>query len=196
MTLRPGITVLIACHPARLSNGLAIEAFASIAAQTLQPAAIHLVNDIEREGAGGTRQKLLRSVETEWIAWLDSDDVFLPQHLEKLKRVADETGAIFVYSWFNAPNDPLGHFGKPFNPCAPHHTTMTFLVRTDVAQEAGFPDTEAEGPYSNEDWGFITRVAAIACERELKMTHLAERTWRWRMEGQNSSGRPGQGDAL
>ena len=192
--MRQGITAAIACHPARLDSGLATRAFTSVAAQTLQPAAVVVVNDVERKGAGWTRRTLLDMVDTEWVAWLDSDDEWFPEHLEKLYRVAVETDSIFVYSWFESRNDPLGHFGKPFNPCQPHHTTITHLVRTDVAQKVGFYDND-EGPYANEDWKFITGVSKLACEQGLKMTHLAEHTWRWHMGAQNSSGQPGQGDA-
>jgi len=194
--LRPGITVLMACHPARLSNGLAIEALASIARQTLQPDTIILINDLEMAGAGRTRQKLLRMVETEWIAWLDSDDTWTPQHLEKLMHVAQETGSVYVSSYFHAPHDPLGHFGKPLDPCSMHHTTMVSLVRTDIAQEVGFPDSRIDSPFSDEDWAFISGVANLCCERGLKMTHLAERTWFYRQQGQNTSGLPihGKGD--
>jgi len=192
--LRPGITALVACHPARMRNGLLNRALASVAAQTLQPHAVIVVNDEARLGAGATRRELLNMVRTEWIAWIDSDDEWDPVHLEKLHKVALETGAVYVYSWFNSPYDPLGHFGLPFNPCTPHHTTMNVLVRTDIAQEVGFNDN-ADGPYANEDWGFITGVAKLACERGLAMTHLAERTWTYHMGHGNSSGQPGQGDA-
>lgn len=192
--LRQGITVCIACHPARVRNGMLQRAFNSAVTQTLQPAAIVVVNDLEREGAGHTRQRLLESVNTEWIAWLDSDDEWDATHLEKLYRVALDTDSVYVYSWFKSPYDPLGHFGLPFNPCTPHHTTMNVLVQTELAREVGFPPTEV-GPFSNEDWAFITGVSKLACERGLKMTHLAERTWTYHMAGQNSSGRPGQGDA-
>jgi hypothetical protein len=163
-------------------------------AQTLRPAAIVVVNDQERKGAGWTRRTLLAQVETEWTAWLDSDDIWEAEHLEKLFRVATETGAVYVFSWFHG-NDPLGHFGLPFNPCTPHHTTMNVLVRTDIAQEVSFPDTQADGTFSNEDWAFITGVSKLACERNLKMVHLPERTWHYVQLGQNSSGKPGQGDA-
>lgn len=196
MELRPGITVLIACHPERLSNGLATEAFQSIARQTLQPDTIILVNDLERAGAGRTRQKLLRLVETEWLAWCDSDDALLPKHLEKLHQRAEETGAVFVNSWFNAPSDPLGHFGKPLDPCQPHHTTITFMVKTELAQEVGFRESREGWPVSDEDWDHVSRIAALCCERGLKMEHIPERTWWWRQQGQNTSGlfRPGHGD--
>ncbi len=193
--LRPGLTVLVACHPERLSNGLVVETFASIARQTLQPDTIIVVNDLERAGAGRTRQKLLRLVETTWLTWIDSDDLMLPTHLEKLWNHAQETGAVFVNSWFYAPGDPLGHYGKKLDPCNPHHTTITFMARTDISQEVGFPETQENWPVSNEDLAFIFGFAKLCCERGLIMSHLAERSWRWRQEGQNSSGKIGQGDA-
>lgn len=195
MSLRPGITVLIACHPARFDNGLANEAFMSVTKQTLQPDTVILVNDLERAGAGRTRQKLLRMVETEWIAWLDSDDIWFPQHLEKLMKHADDTGAVYVFSWFQAPYDPLGHFGKIYDPCNPLHTTITTLVKTEIAQQVGFPETDMNWPVSNEDLMFIFGVAKLCCEQGLIMSHLPERTWLYRQAGQNSSGKPNQGDA-
>jgi hypothetical protein len=192
---QPGITVAVAAHPARFGqHGLLTRALTSVVAQTQQPEAIIVVNDRDRKGAGWTRQTLLRLVDTEWIAWLDSDDEWDPEHLAKLHQVAVATDAVFVFSWFHGP-DPLGHFGLPFNPCTPHHTTMNVLVRTDLAREVGFPDSSAP-PYSNEDWAFITGVSKLACERGLNMVHLAERTWTYHQHGQNSSGLPGQGDAI
>ena len=190
--LRPGVTVCIASHPARTSTWLGA-AITSVLRQTVQPAAILVVNDIERQGAGWTRRQLLAAVDTEWIAWLDSDDEWYPQHLERLLATADATGAVFVYSWFDG-GDPLGHFGLPFNPCTPHHTTMGHMVRTDIAKRVGFYDSQP-GPFSNEDWLFIVGVSEIACRDGLKMVHLPERTWYYRQNGQNSSGQPGQGDA-
>jgi glycosyltransferase involved in cell wall biosynthesis len=191
--LLPGITACVACHPARMENGLLNRALASISAQTHQPEAVAIVNDVGRLGAGRTRQRLLNMVRTSWIAWLDSDDEWHPDHLSKLVQVAQETSSVFVFSYFYG-FDMLGHFSRPFDPCHPHHTTMTHLVRTDLAKRVGFRDN-AVGPFANEDWGFITGVAEIACAEGLRMTHLAERTWTYHQQGQNSSGQPGQGDA-
>lgn len=193
--LLPGITVCVATHPARFRNGLLTRALASIAAQTLQPEMILASNDTGRQGAGWNRQNLLGQVRTEWTAWLDSDDEWKPEHLEKLMRTATETDSVWVFSWYESVMDPLGHFGLPFNPCTPHHTTMNILERTDIAQEVGFPDSSRHGGFSNEDWAHITGFAKICCERDLKMTHLAERTWTYHMGHGNSSGLPGQGDA-
>lgn len=192
--LVPGITVCIASHPPRFKSGLLKRALDSVVAQTLQPNRILILNDTAREGVGVIRQRLLDQVQTTWVAWIDSDDEWMPEHLEKLYQVATETNSIYVFSWFHSIHDPLGHFGLPFNPCTPHHTTMNVLVRTDIAKEVGFPANQ-HGPHANEDWAFITGVAALACERGLKMTHLAEKTWHYHMGHGNSSGQPGQGDA-
>ena len=190
--LRPGVTVCIASHPARTQTWLPV-AVQSVLNQTRQPDAILVVNDVDRKGAGWTRRTLLQAVQTEWIAWLDSDDEWYPQHLEKLLNHALETGAAYVYSWFDG-GDPLGHFGLPFNPCTPHHTTMGHLVKTEIAQRVGFYDSQP-GPFSNEDWLYIVGISEIACREGLIMSHLPERTWLYRQAGQNSSGQPGQGDA-
>ena len=46
--LTSGITVCIATHPERQTSGLINRAFASVAAQTLQPAVVVVANDTER----------------------------------------------------------------------------------------------------------------------------------------------------
>lgn len=193
--LQPGITVCIPAHPARFRSGLLLRALQSVTSQTLQPDRIIVLNDGDREGVGVIRQRLLDQVLTEWVAWIDSDDEWSPEHLEKLKQVADETGSVYVFSGYRALADPLGHFGIPFNPCSPYHTTMGILERTDLAKEVGFPPSASHGSFSNEDWAHITGFAKLACDRGLRMTHLAERTWTYHMGHGNTSGLPGQGDA-
>lgn len=195
MDLHPGITAVIAAHPARFTNGLLARALGSVCRQTLQPSAIIVVNDIERHGAGRTRQRILDQINTRRFAWLDSDDYWYPTHLADLMQTAEETGAKYVFSWFNGVNDPLGHFGKPYDVCNPHHTTITALVDTAMAKEIGYPDSSTEGDFSNEDWAFISKFAAKCCETGEKMVHLPKRTWFWEQGPQNSSGRPDRGDA-
>lgn len=192
--LRPGITAVIAAHPARLKNGMLAEALVSVCRQTLQPAAIIVVNDIERKGAGFSRRTILNQVQTEWMAWLDSDDYWYPNHLADLYREVEEQDAKYVFSWFDGRNDPLGHFGKVFNPCEPHHTTITALINVEIAKQVGYEET-ATGPFSEEDWKFIARFSEICCEKGYKMIHVPKRTWFWRQQGQNTCGKPEKGDA-
>jgi glycosyltransferase involved in cell wall biosynthesis len=203
--LRPGITACVAAHPARFRNNRLIHrALASICDQTLQPDEILVVNDKDKQGAGWTRRTILDRVGTEWLAWLDSDDIWFPKHLETLWRAQQETGAVYVFSYFqpthgdpftNEGKEPLGHFGKVFNPCNPHHTTITALVRTDLAKEINFPPSRMEHAVSDEDWSFIHRLAEKACQNGWPMVHVPERTWRWDQSGQNTSGLPHKGDA-
>jgi hypothetical protein len=194
------VTAVIPAHPARLTNGLLARALASVAAQTHPPAAVSVAIDLHRQGAAVTRQRALDAVRTPWVAFLDSDDEWLPHHLEALTAIADQVDrCIWVHSYFEpvGMGDPLGHFGLPFNPATPHHTTMTVLVRTDIAREVGFvgEDPATLSPFCNEDWRFILGVCAIAVKRDLIMMPLAERTWRYHGHGGNTSGMPHKGDA-
>ena len=191
--MHAGITVAVPAHPARLTNGLLARALTSVWTQTYPPAAVSGAVDVHREGAAVTRQRALDQVGTDWVAFLDSDDELLPQHLDRLSICAEQTGADFVYSWFEPVGmaDPLGHFGIPFDVAHPHHTTMTVLVRTDLARRVGFVAAEAGASCGNEDWRFICGLAAGGA----RMVHLAERTWRYHAHGGNTSGIPGRGDA-
>jgi len=191
------ITVAVPAHPARIRNGMLQRAIDSVWMQTRLPDQLSLAIDVHGEGAAKTRQRALDAVNTRWVAFLDSDDKLLPQHLQALTEVAERLDAVFVYSWFVpvGMSDPLGHFGKPFNPQAPHHTTMTILIDTDLAKEVGFVEAAPGDPFGNEDWLFILGVCKLAVERKLLMTHLAERTWEYWFHGGNTSGMPHQGDA-
>lgn len=191
------VTVAIPAHPARVHNGMLHRALDSVWYQTLLPDQVSLAIDIRHEGAAKTRQRALDAVNTRWVAFLDSDDKLKPQHLQALTEVADRLNAAFVYSWFDpiGMSDPLGHFGKPFDPRAPHHTTMTVLVETELAKEVGFIEPERGATVGNEDWWFILGVSKLAVERGLLMTHLAERTWEYHYHGNNTSGMPHLGDA-
>jgi hypothetical protein len=173
-------------------------ALQSVFRQTELPQAISLAIDSGGEGAFKVRQRALDAVQTEYVAFLDSDDELLPQHLQACAEVMKRLDAAFVFSWFEPVGmaDPLGHFGRPFDPQKPHHTTMTVLCRTDIAQEIGFKEPAPGYRVGNEDWHFILDFCKIAVDRNLLMVHLAERTWRYYYHGMNTSGLPYKGDAL
>lgn len=205
----PGdITACIPTHPGRGDvsdpGSLLARAVASVRAQTL-PARLSIAVDTDREGAARTRQRALDAVETPWTAFLDSDDEFMPEHLERLARHAEETGADYVYSWYwikdpqgnilyYDPVFPPGHYLDPWDPAAPRQTTITVLVRTALAKAVGFvPPTPGEtvaGQVAGEDWNFT-----LGCNRLGRIAHLVDHTWYWHHHGANTSGLPGQGDA-
>ena len=188
----PQVTVVTPYHPARAANGMLARCTASVAAQTV-PVRHILVEDAGRWGAAATRQRGLDQVATPWTAFLDSDDAMDPDHVEKLLRCAEETGADYVYPWFRVVGggDPFPmFFGKPWDDDAPNSTTITILVRTDLARAVGFSRDPAV-QVSGED--FLLTLGCV--ELGARIVHLPERTWDWYHHSRNSAGLPGRGDA-
>lgn len=183
----PLVTVVVPYHAARAKNGMLQRAVNSVNAQTA-PHRLLTVEDTDRQGAAATRQRGLDQVTTEWTAFLDSDDELDPTHLAQLLACAEQTGADYVYPWFRVRGgrDPFPmFFGKPWDDRHPHSTTITILVRTELAQQVGFR------PVAGEDFTF-TKDCIIA---GAKIVHLPVRSWTWVHHGRNSSGRPDRGDA-
>lgn len=202
MTLEIG--VVMPTHPRRTESGYTQRAIVSaLQHQTLKPTALCVYNDIGKRGAPFARQAALEMNVCEWTAFLDSDDYFLPEHLEVLARAQRETGADYVYSWYflNSPGNvvdpvfPPTHFTEPWNRDVPRQTTITVLVRTELAKMVGFwepadNETFPDGHRVGEDYHFT-----LECNRLGTIFHVPERTWVWCHHGQNTSGRPDRGDA-
>jgi glycosyltransferase involved in cell wall biosynthesis len=195
------VTVVIPTHPGR-SWELLGRAIKSVHEQTLQPRQIVVANDLHGYGAGATRNDGLNQAHSTYTAFLDSDDEFLPDHLNELAHVMDsDKDIIMAFSWFEAVGmpDPLGHFGLPFDPAHPHHTTVTTMVDTDIARWVGGFPTSGEGGTAgclNDDWIFLLRMCEYAVKNNKKIVHLPKRTWRYHGHAGNTSGKPTQGDAI
>lgn len=189
---RPSVTVVTPFHAQRRANGMLERAAASVRKQTV-PVEHVLAEDIHHLGAAITRAHGLHLVQTEWTAFLDSDDELDPDHIEQLLACAATTGADYVYPWFRVQGgtDPFPmFFGKPFDPAAPNSTTITVLVRTELAKQVGFardPNVQVSGEDFQFTLGCITAGA--------KIVHLPQISWTWHHGPQNSSGLPGHGDA-
>lgn len=135
-----------------------------------------------------------------WVAFLDDDDEFHPDHLARLVEHAVANEADVVYPWFDLNvggridnrRDPLGAFGKPFDGdalTANNYIPVTSLVRTQrFIEVGGFPETNSEQwPHPDcEDWGLWLRLRDAGAV----FSHLPERTWTWHWHGKNTSGRP------
>lgn len=198
------IGVVIPAHPARIANGMVDRAVRSVWAQKLPAAELHVAVDRGGEGAWGTRDRGLRAVRSEWTAFLDSDDAFMPHHLRALSLCAQRTGADYVYSYYlvrdalgrDRPDvDPLHHFGEVFDPNDPIQTTITVLVRTELAREVGFHAPPTGETVGGERFGEDYLWTLGCVKAGAKIVHLPQRTWWWNHHGMNSSGVPGQGDA-
>jgi len=198
MQEQPDITVVITTIPSR---GLRLaKAYASVEAQTLQPKEIVVQMDTQKLGAPGNRDNGVARVTTEWVAFLDDDDYFYPQHLETLYKAAIENDADIVYSWFDVEGgtDPFPeNFGKPFDPENPVQTTVTTLCKTQVVRDAGgFSNTiglneeELESLSQGNTVGEDFRLILSAVANGAKVHHVAERTWAYVHWNGNTSGRP------
>lgn len=204
MTRCLDITVCIPAHPARVVNGMLDRAVTSVHTQKHPAADISIAIDETGAGAATTRQRALDAVQTEWVAFLDSDDLFYPEHLQVLAAGARiyQADYLFAYYMVHFPdgrpwpaNDPLGHFGKRFDPRHPHQTTITTLVRTELAKTIGFHDVPPgaliDGQHYGEDFQFTVGCAQAGA----KIVHIPRRTWAWVHHGANTSGMPDRGDA-
>jgi glycosyltransferase involved in cell wall biosynthesis len=182
------ITVVVPTIPPRAE--LLARALASVQAQTYPPAEIIVLHDLEREGAAATRNRALDLVATEYVAFLDDDDVLYPDHLRRLARLARLSGADVVYPYFDADTDEINTCGLPFDPVLLRRANfipVTVLARTAVLRAAGgfqaHPDVNGD---PCEDWGLWLALLDAGA----RFSHLPARTWRWNNGGGSTRGRP------
>lgn len=186
-----GVTAVIPTIPPR--HGVLAHALESVRRQTRPVDDIIVEVDEAGEGAWVTRNRAIARVDTEWIAFLDDDDEWKPNHVELLLGEALRTGADYIFPWFDlgincGQVDRLGHFGREFDPTSPHHTTMTILVRTELARAVGFTAPEPGARVAGEDWRFTLGCVA----RGAKIVHLPRRTWIYHCFPGGTSGLPGR----
>lgn len=176
-------------------NSLA-RALKSAATQTVKPTDLIIATDLTKEGAAPTRNRALAKATTTWVAFLDDDDLWMPNHLQVLLDAAEVTGADMVYSGCQVigpdgqrvvkRREEWGRFGMPFNAellREKSYLPVTSLVRTSLAQRAWF---EAPEGSLYDDWGFYLRLLDLGA----RFHHVPEVTWIWHHNGKNTSGQP------
>lgn len=182
------MTVVVPSIPPR--GAMLKRALGSVLDQTRSADAISVAVDLTHAGSAATRNRALWAADTEWVAFLDDDDQFKPNHLERLLATADETGADVVYPWpeMAGSGDPRpDRWGKPFDADELRrgsYIPVTSLVRTELAKKCGGFQIPAGSVY--DDWGFYLALLEVGS----RFVHLPERTWIWNVHGQNTSGQP------
>lgn len=173
--MEPAITVVIPTLPGR--EDLLARAIRSVAAQTRQPDHIIIELDEDRCGEHLPRNRGLAKVDTEYVAWLDDDDEFLPRHLELLLLAARHSGADLVHSDYQI----IG--GGDHRP--------TFIQVTNLAKTAavrkvgGFPQPYSDTfPYRYSDWGLLALMLRTGARFEF-VPHV---TWRYHIHDGNTVG--------
>lgn len=188
------ITVVIPTLPERAD--LLARAVASVRAQTLS-ADLAVEVDEHREGAAAARNRALERVATEWVAFLDDDDEFKPNHLRACLRAAALMHADVVYPGYDVVGeDPVNCFGLPFQARFLRQTNfipVTTLCRTEaVLRVGGFQAHPDEFGNPCEDWGlWLALLDAGASFR-----HLPQRTWIWHIRAGTTHRHPEVNDAV
>lgn len=173
-------------------------ALSTVLCQTLKPAAVIVEWDHQRTGAAATKNRALEKVATEYVAFLDDDDEFLPEHLDTLRAYADSTDADVVYSIPRVPGTNFvsteSQYGKPFNAEVLRQRSFiqtTSLVRAELFKKAGGFQTPPGSDY--DDWGAWLALLDLGA----KFVHVPEVTFIWNHYGVgrpgilgNTSGRP------
>jgi glycosyltransferase involved in cell wall biosynthesis len=184
-------TVVITAHTPRVKSGLLQRAINSVLTQTHIPDAIAVAIDHYHQGAAVTRNRALFMANTEWIVFLDSDDILYSNYMFKVFSHQVATGADVVWPWFDVDGagDPFPmHFNRQWDPEAPHIFPITTLVRRELAVAVGgFPeDPPVSKICAGEDFPFWKKLSAAGA----KFSHLPERLWQWnhRPAGGNTSG--------
>lgn len=199
------VTVCIPSFPRRAR--LLEEAVASAKNQTSGTPEIIVEVDTVGMGAARNRNAALARATSEWVAFLDDDDILYPEHIETCLQTAHAEGADLVYPWFDLHEgvDPLSvrindryvtPFGRKFSDDHEKHLRtegnfipVTVLVKRELLMDVGgFPQPSTpEWPHTTcEDWGCWLRLLDAGA----KFAHAPHRTWRWRWHPGNTSGRP------
>jgi len=199
------VTVCIPTIPGR--ERYLLRAKQSVADQTRPPDHVLVGLDRDRAGAATTRNRLLESVNTDVIAWLDDDDWFGPHHLSACMRVLENGKADLVYPvpLMEGGHDrtattyqgvfPTSPWGLRWQPELEQHIRdhgsfipMTHLVRTEAVRRAGgFPEggVLASGRYQGEDERYLIAMLDTGAVFE----HLDRRTWHWWVNPKSTAGR-------
>jgi glycosyltransferase involved in cell wall biosynthesis len=191
------ITVVIPHIPVRASK--LRRALYSVSQQEHPADAISIVADNQKQGSGRTRNRALAMARTRWVAFLDDDDYFHPDHLEVLLKHALDTGADVVYSSCRVIHTTLGVIGpshkgwdewgrpgKPFDADLLRQRSylpVTSLVNRGLAQRSSFVPPEGS---HYDDWGFYVGLLDLGAT----FSHINRVTWTWTHGDHNTSGKP------
>lgn len=148
------VTVVTPSLPSR--SQLLAEAVASVNAQTVPCA--HLVGiDHRGEGPAVVRNRLLRAVDTTWVAFLDDDDLLDPTHVEQLLDHSADADIVIPRCRFEGGSIPDKFCNRPFDREALREHgifPITVLAHNETMRRVhGFPDARYE------DWALWNTLA-------------------------------------
>lgn len=167
------VTVITPSLPSR--EHMLKEAVDSVACQTLK-ANDHLIGvDWLNAGPAAVRNTLLEATTTEWVGFLDDDDILDRHHLDTLASAADRADVIGSYCRFSGDSIPAQFCNRPYDRKALRRHgifPITVLARRQAVLAAG-----GFGQERYEDWALWNRMADQGCRFEI----IPIVTWTYRL---------------
>ena len=159
---------------------LLAEAISSVAAQTIPVE--HLIYSDEILSVSEKRNRLIQCAGTEWVAFLDDDDLLDVRHIETLLEHASNADVVIPHCRFQGPPLPSpacceGFVNRPFNHAdLKDHGIFAITVlarRQSILDVGGFPSGDLE------DWRLWKTLANAGARFEVG----PEVTWTYRTSG-------------
>lgn len=137
----------------------------------------------ENQGLSAARNTGIRYAHGEFIALLDSDDLWLPNYVEaQVKNLQQNPRAGLSYSWWShidqdgQPMPEPGHYNQRGNllmelALMNHFPPVAVMVRKQCIEEAGYFD---EKLFALEDWDLWLRISANSWEIDFVPRVLAQ----------------------
>lgn len=204
--MKPGVSVVIPTIPGR--EKLLERAVNSVREQARPADDLIVYVDDRRKGAAHARNHALTQVATQWVAWLDDDDVLMPNHIDVCMDMLETTGADLCYPGMIAVGgrDPLAcpvnnvlvnPYCVPFRQEQADHLLtvgnfipITWVGRTGLIRAVGgFPEPWADESKGSgrveEDYGLLMNLLRAGAQ----FVHAPVRTWRYFFHSGNTGGR-------
>lgn len=161
------------------------EAMRSVADQTVQPEA-HIIHiDYDRKPPAFAYNALVRAADSEWVSFLDDDDLLQPIHVETLEKSIDaDPNVDVVYTRPHCVGHVIDWYFEPFSPATLRRRSIvpiTAAVRREKYLEVGGMPNEW-----GADWRLWQRILGAGG----RFRALEQTTWQYRRHamGQRSYG--------
>jgi glycosyltransferase involved in cell wall biosynthesis len=192
------VTVCTATIPTRIE--LLKRAVRSVENQTLKVKK-HLIKlDVEKLGQPLILDQIIKEAKTKYVAILDDDDEFLPNHIELLYKKIVETKADLVFPHFRYSNlSDAGHLerfrGLAWDNNNPHQVPVTWIAkRKTILEVGGFSgdfdvlsfEVDSQGNRIGNDFNLIKKLS----KANKHITNIPEITWIYHVGHPSTLGMP------